>query len=334
MGIALHPDFANNHHVFVCYTYQNGSGELRNRIARLTDANNQGSDHQVIVDDIPGSRNHNGCRIGFGPEGKLYVTTGDAQDSDRAQDLDSLAGKVLRLEADGSVPADNPFPGSYIYTYGHRNPQGIAWHPKTGDLFITEHGPNRDDEVNLLAPGSNYGWPAVSGRTRSDGFVPSILAFTPTIAIAGAAFYTGDQLHPDWEGDLIFAALKGSQLQRVTLAPPDFRMVESSQVMYHQEYGRLRAVAVAPDGYLYFTTSNRDGRGSPRARDDKLMRLVPVPQGETTTFHPNRDGSFALEISPGTYRVAFEAEGYSPQAERVIILRDEPLDLGRITLAP
>jgi len=106
----------------------------------------------VIVDDIPGSRNHNGCSIGFGPDDKLYVTMGDGQDADQAQDLESLAGKVLRLEADGSVPTNNPFPGSYVYTYGHPNPQGIIWHPNTGDPFITEHGPDKNDEVNLLAP--------------------------------------------------------------------------------------------------------------------------------------------------------------------------------------
>jgi len=334
MGIALHPDFANNPYVFVCYTYQNSTGKLRNRVARLSDANGQGTDHQVIVDDIPGSRNHDGCGIGFGPDGKLYVTLGDAQDPDQAQDLDSLAGKVLRLEADGSVPADNPFPGSYVYTYGHRNPQGMDWHPETGDLFITEHGPDRNDEVNLLAPGRNYGWPAVTGRARSDEYVPSIMSFTPTIAIAGVAFYTGDKLHPAWEGDLIFAALKASQLHRVALAPPEFRTVKSSQVWFNQDFGRLRAVAVSPDGYLYFTTSNRDGRGSPQAGDDKLMRLVPVPVGSSTTFHPNRDGSFDLEIGPGAYQVAFEADGYSAQAERVIILGNESLDLGQITLVP
>jgi len=334
MGIALDPDFADNHHLFVCYTYQNSAGGLRNRVARLSDSNGQGIDHQVIVDDIPGSQNHDGCRIGFGPDGELYVTTGDAQSPDQAQNLDSLAGKVLRLEADGSVPADNPFPGSYVYTYGHRNPQGMDWHPKTGDLFITEHGPDRNDEVNLLAPGSNYGWPEVTGRARSDQYVPAIMSFTPTIAIAGAAFYTGDKLHPAWEGDLIFAALKASQLQRVTLAPPDFRTVESSQVMFNQDFGRLRAVAVSPDGYLYFTTSNRDGRGKPRAGDDKLMRLVPVPAGDTTIFRPNRDGSFALDIGPGAYRVAFEADGYASQTERVIVLGDEAIDLGQIKLVP
>jgi glucose/arabinose dehydrogenase len=334
MGVALHPNFADNHHVFVCYTYQNASGKLRNRVARLTDTDGQGLDHQIIVDDIPGSRNHDGCRIGFGPDGKLYVTMGDAQDSALAQDLDSLAGKVLRLEADGSVPPDNPFPGSYVYTYGHRNPQGMAWHPKTGDLFITEHGPDRNDEVNLLVPGSNYGWPEVTGKARSDKFVPSIMSFTPTIAIAGASFYSGDKLHPAWEGDLIFAALKASQLQRVTLAPPDFRTVASSQVWFNGEFGRLRAVAVSPDGHLYFTTSNRDGRGNPRAGDDRLMRLVPVPVGATATFRPDRDGYFSLEITPGVYQIAFEADGYSTRSERVTVLLHQNIDLGQITLAP
>lgn len=334
MGIALDPDFAKNGHLFICYTYQNTRGEMRNRVARLTDSNGQGTDHQIIVDDIPGSRNHDGCRIGFGPDGKLYVTTGDAQDADQAQDLNSLAGKVLRMEADGSVPADNPFPGSYVYTYGHRNPQGMDWHPDTGELFITEHGPDRNDEVNILAPANNYGWPEVTGRARSDQYVPSIMSFTPTIAIAGAAFYAGDKLHPAWEGNLIFAALKASQLHRVTLAPPDYRTVESSQILFNEEFGRLRAVAVSPDGYLYFTTSNRDGRGSRQSGDDQLLRLLPVPVGQPVTDHPSGDGSFSLELEPGAYQVAWEADGHSTQVKRVIIVGDENLDLGKITLVP
>ncbi|MDA0733495.1 MAG: PQQ-dependent sugar dehydrogenase [Chloroflexi bacterium] len=339
MGIALHPNFAENGHIFVCYTYQNARGEMRNRVARLTDTNGQGTDHQVIVDDIPGSRNHDGCSIGFGPDGKLYVTTGDAQDGDQAQDLNSLAGKVLRTEADGSVPADNPFPGSYVYTYGHRNPQGMDWHPDTGALFITEHGPEKNDEVNVLAPGNNYGWPEVSGKGRSDQFVPSIMSFTPTIAIAGAAFYTGDQLHPAWDGNLIFAALKASQMHRITLAAPgsgapDIPTVESSRIMFNQDFGRLRAVAVSPDGYIYFTTSNRDGRGSQKPGDDKLLRLLPVPVGKPFIAHPSRDGSFSLELAPGAYQVAWTAEGYATQAVRVILIGDERIDLGQIKLVP
>jgi aldose sugar dehydrogenase len=176
MGLALHPNFAVNGHLFVCYTYQNENGDLRNRVARLTDANGVGVDHQVILDDIPGAPRHDGCRLGFGPDRKLYVAMGDATESETAQNLESPSGKILRLEADGSVPADNPFPGSYVYTYGHRNPQGIDWHPETGDLFITEHGPDVNDEINILEPGGNYGWPEVTGAA---GDSASLTPFYP-----------------------------------------------------------------------------------------------------------------------------------------------------------
>ena len=179
---------------------------------------------------------NNGYSIGFGPDGKLYMTMGDAQDADRTQDLESLTDKVLRLESDGSVPADNPFPGSYVYTYGHRNPQGMSGHPNTGDPFITEHGPDKNDVVNMFAPGNNYGWPEVTGRAgrvRSDHYVPSIMSFTQTIAISGPSFYAGDKLHPAWEGDLILASLKASQLHRVSLAPPGFRAAVTRQILFN-----------------------------------------------------------------------------------------------------
>ena len=276
MGIALHPDFIANGYLYVCYTYREGRSTF-NRIARLTDRGDQAADHHVILDRIPGATRHDGCRIRFGPDGYLYATTGDATDPGLSQDLDSLAGKVLRIGADGSVPPDNPFPGSLVYTWGHRNPQGLDWHPATGDLFITEHGPSEDDEVNVLEPGLNYGWPETTGAPGIPGYVDSTLALTPTVAIAGSAFVTGDGLPEAWQGNLVFAALKSSHLQRVELAPPDYRTVASRQTLFQGRFGRLRAVVMGPDGYLYFTTSNRDGRGSPRQGDDRLLRLGPLP---------------------------------------------------------
>jgi len=272
MGIALHPRFADNGYLYVCYTYRSGRGTY-NRIARLTDRGDHAADHHVILDGIPGDTRHDGCRIRFGPDGYLYATTGDATDPELSQDLDSLAGKVLRMTADGDAPSDNPFPGSLVFTWGHRNPQGLDWHPETGDLFITEHGPNRDDEVNLLRPGGNYGWPEVTGAAGEPEYVDSVLALTPTVAIAGAAFVSGGSMPTSWQGNLVFAALKSSHLQRVTLEPPEYRAVASRQILFQGRYGRLRAVVMGPDGYLYFTTSNRDGRGSPRQGDDRLLRL-------------------------------------------------------------
>ena len=280
MGIALHPEFASNGHLYVCYTYRDGRDTL-NRIARLTDQGDRATDHQVILDRIPGATRHDGCRIRFGPDGYLYATTGDATDPDLSQDLNSLAGKVLRMTADGAVPPDNPFPGSLVFTWGHRNPQGLDWHPETGDLFITEHGPSVDDEVNLLEPGRNYGWPDVTGAAGDPRYADSTLALTPTVAIAGAAFVSGGRLPDPWQGNLVFAALKSSHLQRVVLEPPEYRAVASRQTLFQGQFGRLRAVVMGPDGYLYFTTSNRDGRGSPGQGDDRLLRLGPLgPRGE------------------------------------------------------
>ena len=273
MGIALHPEFERNGHVFVCYTYREGR-RLVNQVARVTDVDGVGVDHRTVLDHIPGARNHDGCGLGFGPDGKLYVTIGDAQEPDSAQQLTSLSGKVLRLNPDGSIPDDNPFPGSLVYTYGHRNPQGLDWHPATGELYITEHGPNSDDEINILQPGGNFGWPLALGPAGDSRYIDPILAFTPTLALSGGAFYTGDTLPEGWRGNFFFAALRSTHLHRVVLRAPDYRTVDSHERLFQGEFGRLRAVTMSPDGHLYFTTSNRDGRGRPKPGDDKLLRLV------------------------------------------------------------
>ena len=332
MGIALHPDFGENGHLFVCYTYRDDSGRLLNRVARLTDQDGTGTNHRIILDAIPGSSRHDGCRIRFGPDGYLYVTMGDATDRDLAQNLDSLAGKVLRLSDDGSVPADNPFPDSYVYTYGHRNPQGLAWHPASGDLFITEHGPDRDDEVNLLEPGKNYGWPEVTGVAGNPQFVDPLLALTPTVAIAGAAFYSEGPLAHSWEGNLIFTALKGAHLQRVALEPPEFRSVLSREILFQNEFGRLRAIAMAPDGYIYFTTSNRDGRGRPRREDDRLLRLEPLPPRRLARFQPDAQGDFILKLTPGTYQLRWESAELGFAQRRIAVDGEGSIDLGVIEL--
>ncbi|MDE2968731.1 MAG: PQQ-dependent sugar dehydrogenase [Chloroflexota bacterium] len=278
MGIALHPDFAANGHLYVCYTYIHEQRGPTNRVARLTDADGVGTDHTVVFDGIPGARNHNGCRIRFGPDDKLYVTMGDAQNGDLAQDPASPAGKILRLNPDGTVPDDNPIEGNPLFTLGHRNPQGIDWHPDTGDPFITEHGPSDNDEINVLVAGANYGWPEVRGIAEDPAYVDPIKKYTPTLALAGAAFYTGGPLPLHWTNSFFFTTLKDRHVRRLSLAegPDGAWTVVGEEKLIEDEFGRLRAIVQGPDGYLYVTTSNRDGRGSPARFDDKVLRIVPA----------------------------------------------------------
>ncbi len=267
MGLALDPEFAKTGRMFVCYTMSK-RGSLVNRLAVLTLHEGRAGDERVLVDDIPGATVHDGCRVKFGPDDKLYVTTGDAAEPRLAQRLDSLAGKILRLNADGSVPGDNPFPRSPVYTLGHRNPQGLAW-DAAGRLFASEHGPSGfpggHDELNLIRAGRNYGWPEVYGRGGQANFEDPVLeSGLRTWAPSGMAI-TG--------GFAYIAALRGEQLLRVGLAADG--SVAGVSALLAGAYGRLRDVVVGPDGALYVATSNRNGRGSPGRDDDRILRLVP-----------------------------------------------------------
>ncbi|MCS7051780.1 MAG: PQQ-dependent sugar dehydrogenase, partial [Thermomicrobium sp.] len=277
-----HPEFASTRWVYLYYTYREGS-QLWNRVVRYTETDGRLSAPHVIVDRIPGASIHDGGRIAFGPDGKLYVTTGDASDPPAAQDLGSLAGKILRLEPDGSLPTDNPFPGSPVWSYGHRNPQGLAWTPD-GRLYATEHGPTGDlglrahDEVNLIEPGRNYGWPFVVAdivrQPLPDAVPPVIESGDDVWAPSGATIVTRGRI-PQWQGNLLFAGLRSRSLWRLVLAPDGRRAVQL-EPLYRGEFGRLRTVVEGPDGALYLLTSNRDGRGTPQPGDDRLLRIGPA----------------------------------------------------------
>jgi glucose/arabinose dehydrogenase len=278
LGLAIDPNFAQNRYVYVAYTYRSGA-RLVNRLARLREdpSSGKGVADKVLIDNVPGANNHDGGRVKFGPDGKLYWTMGDAQNMASAQNQGSLNGKILRLNPDGSVPTDNPFPNSYVYSFGHRNPQGLAWQPGTGRLYETEHGPSGEkgccrDEVNFIEAGKNYGWPTVTGSDTQPGMFPPVIhsGDNGTWAPGGVAFVSGGP----WAGSLLFAGLRGAALIRVTLDPGNPRSVVSTEELLKGQYGRLRDVVEGPDGAIYITTSNRDGRGRPAADDDRILRLT------------------------------------------------------------
>lgn len=287
MGIALAPDFGESRHVFVVGAFSGRDGETENRLYRLTDSGGRGVDAKLLLAGIPAARYHAGAALAFGPDGMLYLTAGDALRPGTAQEPGSLAGKVLRIRPDGGIPADNPIPGSPVYALGVRNSQGLAWHPEGGELFAPDHGPSglpREwfrtgrDEMNVIRPGGNYGWPKRAGAHDGGEFVPPRVAWSPAIAPGGMAFYTGDGL--PWRGNAFVAALKGEALLRIVVerepgSPAQWRAVAEER-LFRGELGRIRAVAMGPDGHLYFTTSNRDGRGDVRPGDDHLLRIRPA----------------------------------------------------------
>jgi glucose/arabinose dehydrogenase len=286
MGMALSPDFESTGHVFVVGTFED-DGNLVNRIVRLTDRGGRGADPTVVVDGIPAAQFHAGDALAFGPDGMLYVATGDARDPGSAEEPGSLAGKILRYRPDGSVPPDNPTAGSPVWALGLRNPQGMAWDPETGQLFATDHGPSGfpnerfrtgNDELNAIVGGGNYGWPNVAGAGGGASRIDPVVVWDPAIAPSGLAWYASDAL-PAWRGSLFAAALAGSHLRRIAVersADAESGWRATGQERLLEGYGRLRAVLATPDGALYVSTSNRDGRGSPAPQDDRILRLTPA----------------------------------------------------------
>jgi len=280
MDITLHPNFSSNNFIYLSYAY-NKDGK-RDRVVRYTYAGGKFTDPKTIIEDIPAAQFHAGMRCRFGPDGKLYVSDGDSTKWDLAQQMDSLAGKILRLNDDGSVPQDNPFIGKQgarpeIWAFGVRNPQGLAWQPGSNLLFETEHGPSGfegkgggGDEVNIIEKGKNYGWPVIHHQMTQAGMESPLLEYSPACAPASAMFYTGS-VFKELSGNFFFGCLAGKRIIRVVL---DGRKVVSQENLFSDTYGRIREMEQGPDGYIYFSTSNRDGRGSPTSDDDRIMRLV------------------------------------------------------------
>jgi glucose/arabinose dehydrogenase len=276
MGLALHPDFATHPLIYAMHCYQEGD-KLFTRVVRLQHNGDTGVFKNAVYSGIPGNISHIGGRIGFGPDGMLYVGTGDTNQPDLAQHLGSLAGKILRFTPEGEIPADNPFPGSPVYTYGNRVVQGLAWDPRTGALFNSEHGPSGErgvdqrDEINRIKKGGNYGWPKVVGAPNLPIYHDPIAMWRrPAAPPGGLTFFRGD----------LFVATLGSQALihiRFKEGSEDYEIAAIERWFAHDgdngTYARLRDVVAGPDGHLYMLTSNHDGRAELRPNDDKILRL-------------------------------------------------------------
>lgn len=267
LGLALDPNYSENNYLYL-YATSKKNGSTQNAVHRYTfnESTATLTNKLEILGAIPGATYHDGGRIAFGPDGYLYITTGDAQNPSSAQDTKTLSGKILRIGADGSIPSDNPF-GNAVYSYGHRNPQGIDWDSQ-GRLWSNEHGRSIPlsgyDEVNLITSGGNYGWPTIQGSEQKSDMISPVLQ-----SGASNTWAPGDLvIHEDF---VIFTGLKSESLYTARISGD--KLIDFTQLLTG-EYGRIRSVVIDPtQTWLYFTTSNKDGRGEPSTKDDKIVRI-------------------------------------------------------------
>ncbi len=269
LGLALDPDFRENHYMYAYYTYVD-HGILLNKVVRLIENNHQLRIDRDLVSGIPAGDIHNAGRLKISPDHHMFITTGDANNALLAQDHTSPAGKILRINLDGTIPEDNPFPNSPVYSTGHRDPQGLAWRADK-QLYVSEHGQNAHDELNLIVKGGNYGWPTIEGKeTAPNRIAPLVESGEETWAPAGMDFISKGP----WKGKLLVANLRGQQLLTFSLNKEGSTVTGIDHYLKGQ-FGRLRDVAMAEDGSIYLSTSNLDGRGIANRGDDKIIRLVP-----------------------------------------------------------
>jgi glucose/arabinose dehydrogenase len=256
LGFVLNPQFSENQKAFAYYTYADDGGGQFNRVVVLGHNAGIWTEERILIDRIPSAAYHHGGRMKIGPDGKLYITTGDATTPSVAQNLGSLNGKILRMNLDGSIPADNPYPNSYVYSYGHRNPQGLAWIGET--LYASEHGQSAHDEINRIVAGANYGWPVIQGLEKKAGMETPLFQSGTEVTWAPSGMAAAD-------GKLYVAELRGNAVRVFDVEQKQSRVVIS-------DLGRIRDVFVDGD-YLYLVSNNTDGRGNPNERDDKLYRV-------------------------------------------------------------
>ena len=286
LGLCLHPDFENNKYVYISYNYRNENKPLL-RVVRYRFYQDSLLEPNIIIEGINASPNHTGCRLKFGPDKKLYITTGDADRPILAQDLKSLNGKILRVNDDGTIPADNPFVNNdtahkEIWTYGHRNTQGIAFQASTNSLYNSEHGPTGGDEINQISKGMNYGWPIIHHKETGENMLSPLIEFTPSVGPSETVFYNGDAF-PHLKGSLLLACLRGESILRFKI---DGQKIIAEGNLFQHRYGRIRALAVCEEGYIYFSTSQNDPpEGKPIESYDMICRIRPSKNGNS--FQPN-----------------------------------------------
>lgn len=317
LGLVLHPEFPIQPFVFLVYNYLESSS-IKERLVRYTYSNGELVSPLILLEGISGNGNHNGSRLVIDADHKLYMTTGDAGNTSTSQNLNSLNGKVLRLNLDGTVPDDNPFPGSYIWSWGHRNAQGLVISP-SGTIYSSEHGPSSDDEVNIIEKGRNYGWPNVKGFcdqatensfcADSNVFEP-IAAWTPTLAVAGTDFYDHAEI-PAWKNSLLVTSLKAARMVALKLSE-DGTSVVQEEAFFQNWYGRLRDICVSTDGRVFLAVTNRDGRGSIQPGDDRIVQIAAKKSTGNNSLgtvrvpdlrvypNPIEGDNFTLEYNTGT----------------------------------
>lgn len=279
LGMVHHPNFTTNPYVYVVYTYTNGN-VLLERLVRYTYTNATLSDETILIDQIPANSNHNGSRLLITEDLHLFMTTGDAGNTSLSQNMNSLGGKILRVNLDGSIPNDNPFTDSYIYSLGHRNPQGLVLHPN-GNLYSSEHGPSTDDEINKIQSGKNYGWPEVKGTIDTPNeetfavtteTIESIFNWTPTIAPSDLIYYTSNRI-PEWTNKFLLTVLKDQKVIALTLST-DGNTITKEEIFFEEQFGRLRDIAVSPEGRIFIATNgNSYGDTSATHRIIEINRI-------------------------------------------------------------
>jgi glucose/arabinose dehydrogenase len=308
LGMVLHPNFNQNPYAYVAYTYFT-NGIRKEKLVRYTYNGTALASPLVLLDNIIAASIHDGSRLLILPDNTLLMTTGDGSDTSRAQNPNSLNGKILRLNLDGTVPTNNPVSGSYVYTFGHRNAQGLVQAPN-GKIYSSEHGPTTDDELNVIDASRNYGWPSVMGFCNTvaeqsfcnaNNVKEPLVAWTPTLAVAGIAFYNNNAI-PDWQNSVLLTSLRGEKFVQIKLNNTGTAVI-SQNIYMNGTYGRLRSICVSPSGKVYIGTSNQDGRGNPTTLDDRIIVLENLATNTTNINKTTEENKTFTAITDHTRKL-------------------------------